>query len=473
MDGDGGGGTMHVVMLPWLAFGHILPFAEFAKRVARQGHRVTLFSTPRNTRRLIDVPPALAGHIRVVDIPLPRVERLPEHAEATIDLPSDDLRPYLRRAYDDAFSRELSRLLQETGPSRPDWVLADYAAYWAPAAAARHGVPCAFLSLFGAAALCFFGPAETLEGRGPYARTEPAHLTAVPDYVPFPTTVAFRGYEAHELFKPSLIPDDSGVSEGYRFGQSIEGCQLVAVRSNREFELEWLELLGELYQKPVIPIGMFPPPPPQDVAGHEETLRWLDRQDPNSVVYAAFGSEVKLTAKQLQRIALGLEASRLPFIWAFRAPADAGDGNGLPDGFEERVNGRGVVCRGWIPQLTFLAHGSVGGFLTHAGWNSIAEGLANGVRLVLLPLMFEQGLNARELAEKKIAVEVARDEDDGSFAANDIADALRRVMVGEEGEEFGVKVKELAEVFGDDEVNDGYVRDFLKCLSEYKMQRQG
>ncbi|EEC71855.1 hypothetical protein OsI_04549 [Oryza sativa Indica Group] len=141
MDGDGVGGSMHVVMLPWLAFGHILPFAEFAKRVARQGHRVTLFSTPRNTRRLIDVPPSLAGRIRVVDILLPRVEHLPEHSEATIDLPSNDLRPYLRRAYDEAFSRELSRLLQETGPSRLDWVLADYAAYWAPAAAARHGVP--------------------------------------------------------------------------------------------------------------------------------------------------------------------------------------------------------------------------------------------------------------------------------------------------------------------------------------------
>ncbi|KAF0919242.1 hypothetical protein E2562_029013 [Oryza meyeriana var. granulata] len=148
------------------------------------------------------------------------------------------------------------------------------------------------------------------------------------------------------------------------------------------------------------------------VAGHEETLRWLDRQAPSSIVYAAFGSEVKLTSEQLQRIPLGLEASGLPFIWAFRVPADAGDSDRLPDGFEQRVNGRRVICGGWLPQVRFLAHGSVRGFLTHAGWNSIAEGLTNGVRLVLLPLVFEQGLNARHLAEKKIAVEVARDEED-------------------------------------------------------------
>ena len=83
-------------------------------------------------------------------------------------------------------------------------------------------------------------------------------------------------------------------------------------------------------------------------------------------------------------------------------------------------------------------------FLTHAGWNSIIEGLARSVRLVLLPLMFDQGLNARHLTEKKISVEVPRDEEDGSFAPKDIAAALRRVVVEEECEVFGDKAKELA-----------------------------
>ncbi|RLN03955.1 hypothetical protein C2845_PM13G14350 [Panicum miliaceum] len=125
---DASGGSMHVLMLPWLAFGHILPFTELAKRIARQGHRVTLLSTPRNTRRLIRIPPDLADLVSVVDVKLPRVERLPEDAEASIDLPSDDLRPYLRRAYDAAFAEELSDILQDAGPGRPDWVLIDYAA---------------------------------------------------------------------------------------------------------------------------------------------------------------------------------------------------------------------------------------------------------------------------------------------------------------------------------------------------------
>jgi hypothetical protein len=339
-------------------------------------------------------------------------------------------------------------------------------------------VPCAFLSMFSAAALGFFGPPAALMGLGEHAKTKLEQLTSVPDYVAFPTTVAYRAHELRAMFKPGMIPDDSEVSEGYRIAKSVEGSQIVGVRSSREFEPEWLQLLGELYQKPVLPLGLFPPPPTQDAAGHEAALKWLDTQAPRSVVYVAFGSEAKLTGAQQEAIALGLEASGMPFLWAHRAPADSDAGNGaggLPEGLEERVNGKGqgLVCGGWVPQVRFLAHGSVGGFLTHAGLNSVMEGLARGVRLVLLPLLFDQGLNARHLVEKKIAVEVARDEDDGSFTAEDVAAALRRVMVEEEGDELGAKVQEIAEVLGSDEVNDQCVRDFLRCLSDYSRQQQG
>ncbi|OEL15039.1 putative UDP-rhamnose:rhamnosyltransferase 1 [Dichanthelium oligosanthes] len=277
-------------------------------------------------------------------------------------------------------------------------------------------------------------------GLGEHAKTKLEHLTEVPGYVPFPTTVAYRGHEVRAMIKPGMIPDDSEVSEGYRIAKSVQESQLVGVRSSREFEPEGLQL-----------------------------------QAPRSVVYVAFGSEAKLTSAQQQAIALGLEASGVPFLWAHRAPADSDTGDvtgGLPEGFEERVNGQVLVCRGWVPQVRFLAHGSVGGFLTHAGLNSITEGLARGVRLVLLPLLFDQGLNARHLVEKKIAIEVAREEEDGSFTAEDVAAALRRVMLEDEGEEIGAKVQELAKVLGSDEVNDQCVRDFLRCLSECSRPQQ-
>jgi hypothetical protein len=170
-------------------------------------------------------------------------------------------------------------------------------------------VPCGCLSLFGAATLSIFGPPDAILGRGKHARMKPEHFTGVPDHVPFPTTAAYSGFKARAFFEPAHVSDDSGVSEGYRFGKCIEGSQLVGIRSSAELESEWLQLLGELHQKPVIPVGLFPPPPTQDIGGHEATLQWLDKQAPGSVMYAAFGSEAKLTSAQLQTMALGLEAS--------------------------------------------------------------------------------------------------------------------------------------------------------------------
>ncbi|KAG2606825.1 hypothetical protein PVAP13_4NG163411 [Panicum virgatum] len=66
-----------------------------------------------------------------------------------------------------------------------------------------------------------------------------------------------------------------------------------------------------------------------------------------------------------------------------------------------------------------------------------------------------------------MGVEVVRGEEDGSFTPKDMAAALRRVMVEDDGQEFGVKAKELARVFGNDEANYQCLRDFLRYLSKH------
>lgn len=478
MDGNGNGNGLHIVMLPWAALGHLLPFLELSKRLAMRGHRVSYISTPRNIQRLLpSVPPHLSHLIELLPFPLPPVHGLPASAEATIDLPTDRLRPLLRTAYDtlqqhlhDFFLlHNSSSSATSTHQSSPaDWLLYDYAAYWAPRVAASFGVPCAYLGLFNAAVLAFNGPPAELLGGG-RRKMLPEAFTAAPEWVPFPSAIAYRLHEARGLFEPSFVPDaasSSGVTEAFRFAASIQECGFVAVRSCVEFEAEWLDLLGKLLSKPIVTVGMLPPargaraPEEAGHGGSSAFFKWLDEQEPSSVVYAAFGSEAKLTSKQVQAIALGLELSRLPYLWALRAPG------AIPEGIREGARGRGFVCAGWVPQSRVLAHPSVRGFLTHGGWNSIVEGLSLGRAMVVLPLVFDQGLNARNLVERKLAVEVPRDDDDGSFTGEGIADSLRLVMVEAQGEVFRTGARECVDIFGNEDIQDRCLDDFVRYLSE-------
>lgn len=134
-------------------------------------------------------------------------------------------------------------------------------------------------------------------------------------------------------------------------------------------------------------------------------------------------------------MALGLELSGLPFFWAPSKRSILGDSDSteLPDGFEDRIKGRGVVYTNWLPQLKILAHDSIGGFLTHDGWNSVIEGLYIARPLIMLPYFHYQWLNARILGEKKVGVEVPRNEQDGSFTRNAVANSLKLVMLDDEG----------------------------------------
>ncbi|RLN00959.1 hypothetical protein C2845_PM06G30170 [Panicum miliaceum] len=303
---------LHVVVFPWLAFGHTIPFLELSKRLARRGHAVTFVSTPRNAARLGAVPPELSGRLRVVGLGLPEVEGLPDGAESTADVPPEKV-ALLKKAFDglvapfalvagacaggnDATAASFSR--------KPDWIILDFAHNWI----------------------------------WPIA-------------------------EEHELFP----------------------------------------LLTDIFARPVVPAGLLlPGDDAVDDDDHEQSfsaaIRWLDEQPRGSVIYVALGSEAPVTADNVRELALGLELSGARFLWALRRPAG---GQLLPDGFEARVAGRGVVSAGWVPQVRVLAHAAVAAFLTHSGWGSTLESLFRfGLPQLMLPFVVDQGLIARAVVAR-------------------------------------------------------------------------
>ncbi|CAN6292479.1 unnamed protein product [Urochloa humidicola] len=127
-------------------------------------------------------------------------------------------------------------------------------------------------------------------------------------------------------------------------------------------------------------------------AGNTDCLSWLSTKPSQSVVYVCFGSWAYFSAAQSREVALGLEASGQPFLWVLRSDSTS---QWAPEGWEQRVAGRGMVVRGWALQLAVLAHPSVGAFMTHCGWNSILEAASAGVPVLTWPLVFEQFINER------------------------------------------------------------------------------
>ncbi|KAI3435137.1 uncharacterized protein J3R85_006364 [Psidium guajava] len=341
--------NLHIAMLPWLAFGHMTPYMELAKLMAAKGHRISFLSAPRNIDRLPKPPPELAPLISFVKLPLPAVENLPEGAEATSDLPYDKIQ-YLKKAFD-MLQEPVARFLEERLVHYHD--RCQLGIHWA---------------------------GMGFEG-GDYRKT-PEDFTTSPKWVPFPTKVAFHLFEIKKIFDV-VTGNASGVTDLYRMGTSQECCDIIALRSSYEVEPEWLSLLKDIHAKPVFPVGQLPPGDPEG-RGETDTWRsikeWLDAQRKGTVVYVAFGSESKPSQTELTEIALGLELSGLPFFWVLKTRLGSADTESvvLPDGFEERVKGRGVVWDSWVPQLKILAHDSVGGFLTHGGWNSAVEALSLG-----------------------------------------------------------------------------------------------
>ncbi|XP_050146634.1 scopoletin glucosyltransferase-like [Malus sylvestris] len=181
-------------------------------------------------------------------------------------------------------------------------------------------------------------------------------------------------------------------------------------------------------------------------------LKWLDSKEPNSVVYVCFGSMAKFNASQLMEIAMGLEASGKDFIWVVRIGQDydVEKEDWLPEGFEDRMEGKGLIMRGWAPQVLILDHGAVGGFVTHCGWNWTLEGIAAGLPMVTWPVSAEQFYNEKLVTQVlKIGAGVGAQKwvrvVGDSVKKEAVEKAVRRIMVGEEAQEMRSRARELAE----------------------------
>ncbi|XP_009795416.1 7-deoxyloganetic acid glucosyltransferase-like [Nicotiana tabacum] len=129
-------------------------------------------------------------------------------------------------------------------------------------------------------------------------------------------------------------------------------------------------------------------------------MDWLDEQPNKSVLFVSIGSVATMSKAQLLEIWYGLVNSKTRFLWVQRPGSVIGleENNDIPMELSKYTKERGCIVS-WAPQEEVLAHPSIGGFLTHCGWNSTLESIVEGVPMICWPYFVDQQVNSRYVGE--------------------------------------------------------------------------
>ncbi|KAF8025839.1 hypothetical protein BT93_F2619 [Corymbia citriodora subsp. variegata] len=451
----------HIAMFPWFAVGHMTPFLHLSNELAKRGHKISFF-LPRKAVILLENLNLHPNLITFHPVTVPSVASLPPGTETASDIPISD-NTFLAAAMD-LTRPQLEVSLQAM---RPDFVFYDNA-HWIPQVARPLGIRTVCYNVVSAAAIAIvLVPARKATLGKPLTEEE---LRRPPEGYPS-KRVVLRGSEARSLIFVTLPFGDSITFLG-RTTTAMGECDAIAMRTCQEIEGDLCAYVSSQYGKPVFLTGPVLPEPAMKTLD-EKWAEWLGRFKPGSVVFCAFGSQHVLEKGHFQELLLGFESTGLPFLVALRPPIGTNSvEEAFPEGFEERVKGRGVVHGGWVQQPLILSHPSVGCFVNHCGFGSMWESLMCDCQIVMVPHLGDQILNTRLLAEElKVGVEVEREES-GRFSKESLCRAIKSVM--DEESEVGRLVKKnhakWREVLVSPNFISGYIDRFIQNLHGLQMK---
>ncbi|CAN6576685.1 unnamed protein product [Malus baccata var. baccata] len=334
----------HFVLIPLMAQGHMMPMVDTARLIAERGVMVSLVTTPYIASRF-DTTISRAKEsglpIDLVQIPFPCQEvGLPIGCENLDSLPSRDP---LRKFY-----KALS-LLQEPVENYlrkqkldPSYIISDKALWWTSKTAQKFNVPRIVFH-----GMCCFSLLSSHN-----VKAYNAHNSVTSDFEPFVVPGLPHRIEITKAQLPGTFVTQTDLDD---FRDKIQEAELtsyaVVVNSFDELEHGCAEELSKVLEKKVWCIG------PVSLCNknnmdrfsrgnkasidERQCLEWLESMKPRSVIYACLGSHCRLVPSQLIELALGLEASRQPFIWVKWL---------VEERFEERIKGRGLLIKGSAPQ---------------------------------------------------------------------------------------------------------------------------
>ncbi|GAV88877.1 UDPGT domain-containing protein, partial [Cephalotus follicularis] len=396
---------IHVMFLPFLAPGHMMPMVDMARLFAANNAKVTIVTTTMNALRFkntIDRDIESGRQITVESVRFPAAEvGLPEGGENLNSIPTPEMTFKLFHAID-LLQPYIEQLFRER---KPDCIASDYLFPWTAEVASELNIPRIAFSGSGFFNLCVSDSIERYQPhRNILTDTETFIVPNLPDQVALTRSQL-----------PDIVKTKTDFSAFFEKVKEAERKSF-GVLMNSFYELEpayidhFREVIG-MKAWHLGPVSLFNRDADDkadrgdtaSVSGHN-CLNWLDNKKPNSVLYICFGSLTRFSRIQVTEIANALEDSGHSFIWVVgKVLPNKDDDNDLqkeewlPEGFEckARESSKGLIIRGWAPQILILEHPAIGGFLTHCGWNSILEGVSAGVPMVTWPIFAEQFYNEK------------------------------------------------------------------------------
>ncbi|KAJ3695157.1 hypothetical protein LUZ60_000534 [Juncus effusus] len=436
---------MKVVLYPFMGAGHLIPMVELAKQFLRHGVSVSIALTKLMpvgdmVSKLSDSNPNIHFHV------LPQVDP-PSNAEPKVLFVS--LCKMLR-----LYNTPLKSFIEsESRISPTSALILDLFCADALDVAAELGIPAYFFFSCGASTLAVVLRLPTFLSSSTIGPLKDAGETPLlfPGVPPLP---------ASHLIKETFDPETEEFKLIiYDFDRLAEGKGIL-INSFESLEPRAMKALKDglcLPDRPT-PSAYCIGPLISNGEKKEERhpcLDWLDAQPKKSVVFLCFGSMGSFQVEQLKEIAIGLEKSGQRFLWVVRSPPNPDrtkifeplpepDLNTLlPEGFLDRTKDRGMIVKNWAPQVEVLSHTSIGGFVSHCGWNSTLEAVSFGIPIICWPLYAEQKMNKVFLVEDmKIGVEL-KGYDKELVLANELADKVKWIIESEGANELKIRMEEV------------------------------
>ncbi|CAL5193077.1 unnamed protein product [Lathyrus oleraceus] len=454
----------HFVLFPFIAQGHIIPMIDIAKLLAQHGAIVTIFTTPKNASRFTCVLSRAVSsglQINLVTLNFPSEQAgLPDGCENfdMVDI-SKDIMYSLFRAVS-LLHKSAEELFDKLSP-KPNCIISDFCIPWTCQLAEKHQIP--RISFHGFSCFCLHCVLkvhsskilESVNSDSEYFTVPgiPHEIQVTKEQIP----VAMEEQQLKEFVEKMNEAEMKSYGEIINTFEELEE-EYVNDYKNERNDKVWCVGPVSLCNKDYLDKAER-----GNIASISEQncLKFLDLHKPKSVVYVCLGSLCNLASSQLVELALGLEETKIPFIWVIR------DGTNKTqelekwvsdEKFEERNKGRGLIIRGWAPQMVILSHPSIGGFLTHCGWNSTLEGISVGVPMATWPLFGDQFLNEKLVTQVlkigvslgvKVVMQFGEEEKLGIVVKKEnIKEAICNVMDegDEESKERRERASELSEI---------------------------